>query len=321
MTTPPKPQAPQFGWMDGQVRRWDSCTLHVRSQAAFWGANVFEGLRAYWQADQHRLALLHLQPHLKRLRQSMHCVDLEIDYSDEVLTTACFDLLHANEVMCDSHIVIAACFGMGANFDAMGHTRESSVHITVLPIGRSPRFETGVSATISSWRRLSDDTMPPRIKCGANYHNSRLAQQEAIRNGYDTAIFLNQRGTVAEAPGSCLIMVKDGTLVTPPGTAGVLEGITVNTIAQLAQRVLGLPTERREIDRTELYLADELFLAGTLVEIQPVTSVDRKKVNAGQPGSVTRALQGAFDAEVYGQGTETTWLTPVPAPQVNSDVA
>jgi branched-chain amino acid aminotransferase len=291
-------EAPKFAWLNGQLVAWENCVLHARTQGAFWGANAFEGLRAYWNDEQRQLFIYRPQEHLARLRSSMKCLSMPSKYTDEEITQACLQLLRANEFHEDVHIVIAPYFGMGKNFDPLGYTEDTGMHITALPMPRSPRYHSGAKAAISTWRRISDDTMPPRIKTGANYHNSRLAQHEANRNGYDTAIFLNNRGTVAECPGACIAMVRNGALVTPPGTSGLLEGITVASVQRLAAARLGTFFERREIDRTELYLADEVFMCGTLCEIQPIVAVDGKTVGSGQPGRLTRSLQELYEAEV-----------------------
>jgi branched-chain amino acid aminotransferase len=142
--------------------------------------------------------------------------------------------------------VIVAYFGMGPNFDPLGISQESGVHITAVPFPRSEGYRRGVSAAVSSWRRIGNDSMPPRIKTGANYHNSRLAQHEALRNGFETTLILNQRGNITEAPGSCLMMVRNGQLVTPPAARGVLEGITLATVAELAWLELGWEVQQRE---------------------------------------------------------------------------
>ena len=191
----------------------------------------------------------------------MKSLHMGMAYTDEELRQACLELVAANGFREDMHVCVVAYFGMGPNFDTLTHTDDAGVHITSTPAPRSGGYNDGVAASISSWRRISDDGMPPRIKAGANYHNSRLAQHEAVRNGFNTAPPLNQRGRVSEAPGSCVVMVRDGELVTPPGTSGVLEGITVATVAELAREHLGIAVEHREIDRTELYAADELFRA------------------------------------------------------------
>jgi branched-chain amino acid aminotransferase len=302
---------PAYAWQNGRLVRWDECVVHARSQGAFWGANVFEGIRAY--ADSGVMQAFRVDDHLSRLRRSMKSLHMEIAHSDAELKQACLDLIQANGFTTDTHLCVVAYFDEGPNFDPLAYTTSTGVHITALPMPRSPKHETGAAASIASWRRISDDSMPPRIKTGANYHNSRLAQHEAVRNGYDTTLLLNQRGTVAEAPGSCVVMVRDGELVTPPGTSGVLEGITVATVARLAEEKLGLPLQRREIDRTELYVADELFLCGTLAELLPVTSVDRNPVGNGKRGPLTAALQNHYDDAVRARGDHPEWCTLVTA--------
>ncbi|UBU18909.1 aminotransferase class IV [Nonomuraea gerenzanensis] len=265
-------------------------------------------MRAY-ACDDGGLHAFRLDDHLARLRRSMKSLHMRIAHSDAELAEACSAVLAANAFGCDAHLCVVAYFDEGPNFDPLAYTESTGAHVTAIRAPRSPGFEHGVAASISSWRRISDDSMPPRIKTGANYHNSRLAQHEAVRSGFGTTLLLNQRGTVSEAPGSCVVMVRDGELVTPPGTSGVLEGITVATVAELAGRHLGLTLRRREIDRTELYAADELFLCGTLAELLPVTSVDRVPVGAGTPGPLTRTLQRHFDDLVRGRGGRPEWRT------------
>jgi branched-chain amino acid aminotransferase len=303
--------APPYAWLNGEIVPWDRCVLHARSQGAFWGANVFEGIRAYVNPDDDGLYAFRVGDHLARLRRSMKSLHMEIPYTDDDLMRACTDLLRANDFGTDAHVCVVPYFEMGPNFDPLSYTTETGVHITSVPIPRSPKYTKGAAASISSWRRISDDSMPPRIKTGANYHNSRLAHHEAVRNGFDTTLLLNQRGTVSEAPGSCVVMVRDRELVTPPGTSGVLEGITVETVAVLAAEKLGLPLRRREIDRTELYVADELFLCGTMSELLPITSIDRIPVGDGVPGPVTLALQGHYDDSVRARGDHPEWCTPI----------
>jgi branched-chain amino acid aminotransferase len=303
---------PQFAWQNGRIVPWDQCVLHARSQGAFWGANVFEGVRGYWNSRDERLYLFRVDDHFARLERSMRSLRMEIAYSAADLQTAISDLIIANEWQQDVHVCVVSYFDQGPNFDPLGPTDDTGVHITATPMPRSRGYADGVSASISSWRRISDDTMPPRIKAGANYHNSRLAHHEALRNGYDTTLLLNQRGTVAESPGACVVMVRDGRLVTPPGSSGVLEGITVATIADLAAEDLGLPLDRREIDRTELYIADELFLCGTMAEVLPITSLDRMPIGSGQPGPLTRQLQELYQRAVLAESPQAAqWTTEV----------
>jgi branched-chain amino acid aminotransferase len=289
---------PKFAWMNGKIIKWDDCVIHARTQCAFWGSNAFEGIRVYWNHENKQLYIYKLDEHISRLKDSMKCLDLTLNYSDQYIKNACIQLLKENDIKEDAHIVIVAYFGFGNNYDALVHTENVGMHITVLPMPRSNKYYEGLKATVTSWRRISDDSMPPRVKTGANYHNSRLAQQEAIRNGYDTAIFLNNRGTIAESPGACIAMISKNTLVTPPGYSSVLNGITMDTVYKLAQNKLNLKVEKCEIDRTELYLADEVILCGTLVEIIPINSIDQKKISNGLPGKYTRQLQDLYESEV-----------------------
>jgi branched-chain amino acid aminotransferase len=307
-------ELPRFAWLNGSIVPFDECVVHGRSQGAFWGANVFEGIRAYWREEDQRLHLFRLPEHLARLRRSMTSVRMPVRYSEAELTQACVEVLRANEFAEDVHIVVVGYFGMGPNLDSLSHTTDTGVHITAIRMPRAPAYHGGISAAIASWRRIGDDTMPPRIKTGANYHNSRLAHHEAVRNGYDTALLLNQRGNLSEAPGSCVVMVRDCRLATPPPTSGVLEGITLATVDDLAAE-LDLPLDRREIDRTELYVADEVFLCGTLVEIRPVTAIDGLPVGGGAPGPITQALQERYERAVRAapEYVHRGWSIDVPA--------
>ncbi|MDQ2958060.1 MAG: aminotransferase class IV [Actinomycetota bacterium] len=291
---------PLYAWLDGRVVPWDECLLHARSQGAFWGANVFEGVRGYWRSEEQDILAYKLDQHLVRLWQSMKNLHMRIGYTPEQLAQACADLVQANGFETDVHLCVAAYFGLGPGLDPLAYTEETGVHITAVALP-PPSPDRCVEAKVSTWRRISDESMPPRIKTGANYHNSRLAQHEAVRDGYQTAILLNNRGTVAEAPGACVVMVRNGELVTPPGSSGVLEGMTVDTIERLAREQLGMRLMRREIDRSELYVADELFLCGTLSELLPIRSVDRIEIGDGGIGLVTRALQHAYRELVHGR--------------------
>jgi branched-chain amino acid aminotransferase len=293
--------------MNGAVVPWDECVVHGRSQAGLWGGNVFEGVRAYWLEGDRRLTMFRLHDHLARLGRSAKCMRMRLSHSDDELEHACIELLRVNEFAEDVHLTLVAYLAS----DPVWRSDETGVYVTAVPMPRSGAYLRGFAACVSSWRRLGDDTMPPRVKVGANYQNSRLAQEEAVRNGYDTALLLNRRGTLAEAPGSCLVMVRDGRLATPPGTSGVLEGITLATVEELAREELGLELERREIDRTELYVADEAFICGTLSEIQPIVSVDRIEIGSGEPGELTRTLQRLYDRAAHAEPPYGRWATPV----------
>ncbi len=305
--------APTYAWMNGKVIPWAACVLHGRTAGAFMGSNVFEGVRAYWSAAQEELFVFRHEAHLERLARSLKTMRLEVPYTVRQIGQGALDLLRANAFREDVHFIPVAYFGMGAHhFNALGPTVDNGVYITAVPWPQPAALRNGVAACVASWRRISDDTVPPRLKAGANYQNSRLAQTEARVDGYDTAILLNARGTVAEGPGACLMMVRDGRLVTPPVTAGILESITRTTLMELAERELGLPVLEREIDRTELYVADEVFMCGSGLEVLPITSVDRIPVGDGGRGPVTKRIQDVYFAAARGElPAYRRWLTPV----------
>jgi branched-chain amino acid aminotransferase len=305
--------APKYAWMNGRIIPWDQCVVHGRSAGGFMGSNVFEGVRAYWSAPHDELFVFKHEEHLARLGRSMKTVRLDVPFTLPEIGQGALALLRANEFRQDVHFVPVAFFGMGAhNFNTLGPTVDNGVYITAVPWPQPAALWHGAAACVASWRRISDDTVPPRLKAGANYQNSRLAQTEAKVNGYDTAILLNHRGTVAEGPGACLMMVRDGKLVTPPVTAGILESITRTTLMELAARELAVEVVEREIDRTELYVADEAFMCGSGLEVLPITSVDRIAVGAGTPGSLTKRVQDVYFSAARGElPAYRHWLTPV----------
>ena len=304
--------APKYAWMNGKIVPWDQCVLHGRTQGAFFGANVFEGVRAYWNASKGELFVFKNQEHLQRLARSMKTMRLEVPFTLEEIGRASVELLLLNEFREDVHFIPVAYFGMGVNFEAIGPTEDTGVYITAVPRPQPKSLWNGIAAGVVSWRRISDDSVPPRVKAGANYQNSRLAQVEARINGYDTAIILNQRGTVSEGPGACLIMVRDGKVATPPVTGSILESITRSTLIDLFDRELGVKVVEREIDRTELYAAEEAFFCGSGWEVMPITSVDRLPVGSGTPGPITRKIQDVYFSIVRGENPAyRDWLTPV----------
>ena len=193
----------------------------------------------------------------------------------------------------------------------MGSTGPVGWIAAALPRERSKKFASGLAACVSSWTRISDNSMPPRIKASANYHAGRLATLQAKTDGYDSALLLTARGKVSEAAAACLFLVRDGVLVTPGRSSDILESVTRATVMTLASEI-GLPVEEREVDRTELYIADEVFLCGTGQELVSVTSVDRLPVSDGKPGPLTQRLQAAYEAVVRGTtDAHPEWRAPV----------
>jgi branched-chain amino acid aminotransferase len=294
--------------LDGELVPYAEARVHVLSTTVKFGAGVFEGFRAYWSEGRQQLFGFRLKDHLRRLETSIRVSRLErppvIDRAAELLV----ELMRANELREDLHLRLQVL--VVADDGPMPATGPVTVSMAALPMGRYFPGE-GRHAAVSSWTRIGDRSMPPRVKAIANYHNSRLALLQARADGYDDAILLTGEGRVAEGPGYNLFLARDGALATPPTTEGILEGVTRDTLIRLARR-LGLTVEVRPIDRTELYQADEIFFCGSGAEVMPVLSVDRHPVADGTPGKLTVLLREAYMGVARGEVPDPDgWLTPV----------
>lgn len=223
---------------------------------------------------------------------------------------ALVDVVKANEY--DENLSVRQTLFVDG-FGSWGSAEPVDMFVAPIPKGRTSAEynKKGLNCCITSWRRISDTTLSPRIKCGANYINSRMGQREALRNGYDTCIFLNDAGKVAEGPGSCFFIVKDKMVITPKLTDSVLESITRDTIIRLA-KMKGYEVVERSIDRTELYTCDEAFLCGSAMEVTPVLSVDRYEINGGEAGEITTELHKAYLDAARGMNENLKdWVTPI----------
>jgi branched-chain amino acid aminotransferase len=277
-------------WMNGKLVSQAEAVLPVKSAAVFYATNVFEGLRAYWNAADDELYCFRLADHFARLRESLKMMRFTIAYDDEQLLKAVREVLSGNEIREDVHMHMVA-YVTGTGLDA---TTPTGLYI-------NPRRRPGVKegeglhCCVSSWARTSDNAIPIRLKSGSNYQNGRLATLQAQADGYDQPIFLNKEGHVAEGTGATIFMVRKGKLVTPPVTADILESITRTTLIEtIYPDLFGMEVVEREIDRTELYVADEAFFCGSGYEITPIVSIDRFPLGDGKVGPITRSLQKAY---------------------------
>ncbi|MET8360535.1 branched-chain amino acid transaminase [Micromonospora sp. NPDC005171] len=301
---------PAMIWRNGDLVPWESATIHVNAVGHASTAAVFEGIKAYRADDGERLLLFRLHDHLRRLYDSARIARLHIPYDLPALERAVSDLLRANEFPGNAY-VRPWIFPMGIIREQMVPAgAPCEVVIDSWTFDSSLREQAGAQAVVSSWQRISDAAMPPRVKAFSNYHNGRFALMEARASGHDWPVMLNSRHKVAEGPGACIALVRDGVVVTPSLTSDVLDGITRDTsLTLLAEQ--GVPVEQREVDRSELYLADEMFFMGTAWEILPIASIDGLPVGAGVPGPVTKTLTAAYDGVVHGRAGHEQWLTAV----------
>lgn len=274
-----------------------------------YATTVFEGLRAYRNPRTGEFKIFRLAEHIKRLQVGMKVMRFDLRIEVEEMRVWLTRLIQANEPDDDVYIrllVYVEALGLMAQSGPVGFTAAAS------PRARPTFADTGMSLGVSSWSRLSDNASPPRIKATANYHNARLTQLQAKADGYDGALMLTSEGKVSEAPIACFFMVRDGQLITPGIGSNILESITRDTILTLYEEATGRPVAQRDVDRSELYFADEAFLCGTGQEIIPVVSIDRLPVGDGAIGPITRRVQKLYSDTVreltpdrYG------WLTPV----------
>lgn len=298
-------------WLNGEILNVNDAKINVLSPTSQFGLNVFEGIPCYWNEDEKQLYAFRLNDHYDRLMRSAKLLQLDCKYTKEDMEKALVDVVKDNEYDCNLS-VRQTLFVDG--FGSWGSSEPVGMFVAPIPrTGTSSEYnKKGLNCCITSWRRISDDTLSPRIKCGANYINSRVGQREALRNGYDTCIFLNSVGKVAEGPGSCLFIVKNGQLITPQLTDSVLESITRDSIIKIAKSELNIETIERTIDRTELYTADEIFLCGSAMEITPVYSVDRYTINDGKCGELTRKIHEEYLNVVKGKNKKyIDWIKKI----------
>jgi len=300
----------RFANMSGEIVPLEDAKIHVLTPAAKYASAVFEGIRGYWSRDDNELFLFRLKDHLDRLLDSMRLMRFEMDIGVEELTDWTIETIKANDFRETIHLrVLAYIGGMGQQ----GETGPVGFAITANAAPQSPKFDSGIKLGVSSWTRISDRVMPPRIKCVANYNNGRLAIMEAREHGYDNALFMTSEGKIAETPGSCFFMIKGRQLVTPDTSSDILESITRDTVLRIATKNMDLDVIERRVDRSEIYLVDEAFVCGSRQEILPVIEIDGLSIGSGTRGELTERIQNLYVNIVSNGGTETPpeWLTPV----------
>ncbi len=302
--------ANRFIWYKGEIVNVNDAKINILAPTAQFGLNVFEGIPCYWNDEQKQLYAFRLDDHYNRLLRSAKLIQLDCPYTKEDFKNALVDVVKANEY--DENLSVRQTLFVDG-FGSWGSEGPVDMFVAPIPRGRTSAEynKKGLNCCVTSWRRISDTILSPRIKCGANYINSRVGQREALRNGYDTCIFLNDAGKVAEGPGSCLFVIVNGTLITPLLTDSVLESITRDTVIRLA-KANNIPVVERTVDRTELYTCDEAFLCGSAMEITPVLSVDKYAVGLGVQGELTKLLHKAYLDAARGINEEfSDWVTPI----------
>lgn len=302
--------ANRFIWFKGEIVNVNDAKINILAPTSQFGLNVFEGIPCYWDDEEKQLYAFRLDDHYERLIRSARLMQIDCPFSKSELKKALIDVVKANEY--DENLSVRQTLFVDG-FGSWGSTEPVDMFVAPIPKGKTSAEynKKGLNCCVTSWRRISDTTLSPRIKCGANYINSRVGQREALRNGYDTCIFLNEFGKVSEGPGSCFFLVSNGELITPMLTDSVLESITRDTVIKLAKE-LGIPFTQRSIDRTELYTCDEAFLCGSAMEITPILSIDKYNVGNGETGELTKQLHKMYLEVAKGKVEKfKSWVTPI----------
>ena len=294
--------------MNGNLMPLNEAKVSITAPGLSYAALVFEGIRAYWNEKDQELLVFRLDDHLKRFSNSMKILKFEKTPSLDLIKKQIIENIIANNYKEDIYIRLQ---GYIDDWGEMALRSPVSTSIVSYPRPRSIDFNKGKNFTVSSWQRLDDNASPPRVKASANYLNSRLASIQAKESGYEGAILLTSNGNVSEGPGGCIFLIREGVMITPSVSSGILESITRDSVLKIAKEK-NLIVESRDVDRTELYIADEIFYCGTGQEIMPILSVDKILAGEGKVGDITALFQKEYTQIVRGENEAFNfWITPI----------
>ena len=301
----------KYAFFEGKIVPISEAKVSIMTHGFMYATSVFEGIRAYWNIDQKRMYILRLREHLERMQDSMKIMLLNIQYSVDELIKIIVDLLKKEQFQTDVYIRItvyksAQKIGVGLQ------NLPSDICIFCVPFDDYYEGAEGLKVCVSNWRRVEDNAIPARCKIVGAYSNSALCKADAILAGYDESIVLTEAGSVSEGSAMNIFLVKHGKLITPHKSENILEGITRDCIMILAANSLKLETECRIVDRSELYIADELFFTGTGAQVKPILSIDNRSVGNGKIGPITQKLMDLYYSMAQGKIEKyKDWLIPV----------
>lgn len=300
----------KYAFFGGEFVPIEKAKVSIMTHALHYGTGCFEGIRAYWNEEEEQLFIFRMREHYERFQRSHRILMISLPYSVDDFCQMTVELLRREKFTRDTYIrplAYKATEAIGVRL----HDLEDAFALFAVPFGKYIGEE-GCKACVSSWRRMDDSIAPPRGKITGVYINSALAKTEAVLDGYDEAIMLNQDGHVSEGSGENICIVRDGRIITPPVTANILEGITLATLMQLARDELGIEAVERPIDHSELYIAEEAFYTGTAAEITPIVEIDHRLVGDGKIGPIVSKLRALFFDVVRGKVEKyRSWCTPV----------
>ena len=303
--------APRFAFFRGEIVAIGDAKVSVMTHALNYGTAVFGGLRGYWNDAEAELFVFRPIDHFKRFIKSAQLMRMNIKQGPEDLTATLMQLLQTEGYQTNCYIrplAYKSSEGIGVRL----HDIEDDVTMFALPFGRYVANEEGAHVCFSAWRRIDDNAIPARGKISGAYANSALIKSDAVLSGYDEAIVLNEDGHVSEMSAANFFIIRDGGVITPPVNANILEGIVRRSLIQLLREELGIEVIERNIDRTEVYIADEVFMCGTGVQVAAITRVDHRMIGSGEMGPITNSLRNLFFEVVKGEVEEyRDWLVPV----------
>ncbi|MBN1428990.1 MAG: branched-chain amino acid transaminase [Anaerolineae bacterium] len=304
-------QSPKYAYFEGKIVPFEQATVSIMNQTFNYGTGIFGGLRGFWNEDEQQLFVFRPLDHFARFLGTARILTFDFEYTPESLRDILLELLRTEGWQTNIYIRPLAYITTNA-IGVKLHGLEYSVCMFSIPFGTYLPSEEGAHVTISSWRRVDDNSIPARGKITGAYANSALIKTDAANAGFDDALVLNQDGHISEASAANFFMVRNGIVYTPPISSNILEGITRRTVIHLLQEEMGLSVVERSIDRTEVYLADEACFTGTGVQISAITTVDHRPVGTGEMGPIVAELRDLYHRVVTGRLEKYRhWLTPV----------
>jgi len=299
-----------YAFFNGKIVPLSEAKIGVMTHAFNYGTACFEGIRGNWNSEEEQIYLFRSRDHYQRLLNNCRILKISIPHTVDELCQLTVELVEKNGFREDLYVRPLA-YKSSEVVGVRLHDLDDDFLIFVTPFGPYLDITKGITCCVSSWRRIEDNMIPPRAKITGLYVNSALAKTEAVDNGFDEAIMLTHEGHVSEGSGENVFLVMDGRLITPPSSDNILIGITRDTVIKLAKWELGIETIERQIDRSELYIADECFLTGTAAHVTPVLEIDHRKIGNGQVGSITKKLQDLYFNIVQGRNKKyLDWCTP-----------
>ena len=302
---------PKHAFFKGKLVPIEEAKVSIMTHGFNYGTGCFEGIRAYWNPAGEQLYVFRMREHFERMHRSCHILRIHLAYSVEELNQITLELLRKEGYRQDVYIRPLA-YKADEVIGVRLHDLADDFAMFAVPFGRYIEKEEGAHVCISSWRRMDDNATPARAKITGAYINSAFAKTDAILSGYDEALVLTETGHISEGSAENFFMVRDGVLITPPVTSNILEGVTRNTIIELAREEMGLRTIERSIDRSEVYICEEAFLTGTGVQIAAITQVEHRPIGSGVIGPIVTRLRELYFEVVRGKNPKYRhWCTPV----------